>query len=383
MKTDAIIVGSGIIGMSLAIILSKNNKKTIIIEKNLSNNLNNRRVYALSEKTKSFFESISIWENISNINQLDEMSLYYRDYITDDVLSFKRIDSQKNIGYIGESNNIMKALIKKIEHDKNIKLYDNCSVDEISNHLNNLEITTTDKNTIKSKYLFSCDGSKSNIKKYLGLDNQYDYYDSKAKVFNIKHEKSNNNTATQIFLQSGPVAFLPLTLNESSMVVSIKNKFNSEEFSEDNICGFLEKITNNSFGKIELNSKILSFDLVGFDSESYISGNTVFVGDSAHSVHPLAGMGLNLGISDVIEIDEVIKGSSQIFGDKNFFSGYARKQKIVNKKARQQLKIIEKLYSLENNTIMQIIKFGMKNIQKSTFLKEKIIKHANNNLSIF
>ena len=47
MKTDAIIVGSGIIGMSLAIILSKNNKKTIIIEKNLSNNLNNRRVYAL------------------------------------------------------------------------------------------------------------------------------------------------------------------------------------------------------------------------------------------------------------------------------------------------------------------------------------------------
>ena len=52
MKTDAIIVGSGIIGMSLAIILSKNNKNTIIIEKNLSNNLNNRRVYALSEKTK-------------------------------------------------------------------------------------------------------------------------------------------------------------------------------------------------------------------------------------------------------------------------------------------------------------------------------------------
>ena len=383
MKTDAIIVGSGIIGMSLAIILSRNNKKTIIIEKNLSNNLNNRRVYALSEKTKSFFESISIWENISNINQLDEMSLYYRDYITDDVLSFKRIDSQKNIGYIGESNNIMKALIEKIEHDKNIKLYDNCSVDEISNHLNNLEIITTDKNTIKSKYLFSCDGSKSNIKKHLGLDNQYDYYDSKAKVFNIKHEKSNNNTATQIFLQSGPVAFLPLTLNESSMVVSIKNKFNYEEFSEDNICGFLEKITNNSFGKIELNSKILSFDLVGFDSESYISGNTVFVGDSAHSVHPLAGMGLNLGISDVIEIDKAIKGSHQIFGDKNFFSGYARKQKIVNKKARQQLKIIEKVYSLDNNAIMQIIKFGMKNIQKSTFLKEKIIKHANNNLSIF
>ncbi len=383
MKSDAVIVGSGIIGMSLAIILSRSNKKVIIIEKNLSNNLNNRRVYALSEKTKSFFKSISVWNNILDVNQLDNMNLYYRNYIIDNELSFKRIDSFKNIGYIAKSNNIMKALIEKIEQDKNITLYDNCSIDEINNQQNNIHIITTDKNIIKSKYLFSCEGSKSEIKKFLGIDNFYDDYDSKALVFNVKHDKSNKSTATQIFLQSGPVAFLPISFNESSMVVSIKNKFISEDFSEDNICGFLEKITNNAFGKIKLNSKILSFDLIGFDSESYINENTVFVGDSAHAVHPLAGMGLNLGISDVIEINEVILGSSQRFGDKSFFSSYARKQKIINKKARQQLKFIEKLYTVENKIIAKIINLGMKNIQKSSFLKEKIIKHANNNLSIF
>ena len=383
MKTDTIIVGSGIIGMSLANILSKNNKKVIIIEKNLSNNLKNRRVYALSEKTKSFFESISIWENIIGINQLDEMKLYYRDCILNDALSFKRIDFNKNIGYIAESNNIMKALVEKINQDENITLYDNCSINDITNKFNNIKIITTDEKIIEAKYLFSCEGLKSDIKKYLGIDNLYDDYDSKAKVFNIKHEQSNKRIATQIFLKSGPVAFLPISLNESSVVASIRNNFISDNFNEDNICSFLEKITNNALGKIELNSKILSFDLVGFDSESYKIGNTLFVGDSAHSVHPLAGMGLNLGISDVIEINEVIKGSSQIFGDKNFFSGYARKQKVINKKARQQLKIIERLYSSENKVIMKIINLGMKNIQKSSLLKEKIINHANNNLSIF
>ena len=68
MKADAVIVGSGIVGMSLAITLSRQNKKVIIIEKNFSNNLNNNRFYALSEKTKIFFENINIWNNIKNTN---------------------------------------------------------------------------------------------------------------------------------------------------------------------------------------------------------------------------------------------------------------------------------------------------------------------------
>ena len=66
MKADAVIVGSGIVGMSLAISLSRQNKKVIIIEKNFSKNLNNNRFYALSEKTRTFFENINIWNNIKN-----------------------------------------------------------------------------------------------------------------------------------------------------------------------------------------------------------------------------------------------------------------------------------------------------------------------------
>ena len=384
MDIDAIIVGSGIIGMTLALSLSKNNKKIVIIEKNLSNNLSSNRTYAISEKTKFFFEDISIWKNIENINELNEMHLYYREYNNDRIINFKKKYFQNKIGYIVQSNSISRVLADNIQKDKNITLYDNCTVKKINNFTDYIELSITNDKLIKSKYLFSCEGSRSNIKKTIGFENIYDNYNSKAIVFDIQHEKSNKNTAVQIFLESGPIAFLPITSNKSSMVVSVKNKFIAKkDFSEKNICGYLEKITKNNFGKIELNSDIVLFDLIGFDSESYKKGNIVFVGDSAHSVHPLAGMGLNLGISDIIEINKNIEKNLFKFGNKEFFSNYARKQKIVNKKARQQLKFIEKIYSIENTLTKKFINTAMKKIQKSDFLKEKIINHANNNISFF
>ena len=101
------------------------------------------------------------------------------------------------------------------------------------------------------------------------------------------------------------------------------------------------------------------------------------------SVHPLAGMGLNLGISDIIEIVNITNSNSLSFNNKNFYSKYARKQKIINKQARRQLKFIEKIYSMDNKLAESIIKNTMSAIQKSGFVKKKIIEHANNNLSFF
>jgi len=385
MKADAVIVGSGIVGMSLAISLSRQNKKVIIIEKNFSKNLNNNRFYALSEKTRTFFENINIWNNIENVNSLHEMHLYYRNFENRNMINFRRDDIQKkNIGYIAQSKEIMKALINEIEKDNNINLYDNCLIEKIDNHDMEIELSTDDKKNIISRYLFSCEGSKSNIKKIFGIKNIIDDYASKAMVFNIEHEKSNRNSAIQIFLETGPVAFLPISAYRSSMVISIKNRFGDREmFNNNNICSYLEKITNNNFGAIKADSKIITFNLVGFDSETYKHENIIFVGDSAHSVHPLAGMGLNLGISDVSAIDNTFANKKQIFEDKSFFSDYARNQKIINKQARQQLKLIEKAYSIENDIANKVINITMKSIEKSDFLKDGIIKYANNNISFF
>jgi len=384
MKTDIIIVGAGIVGMSLALALRGKNKKIIILEKNLENSLKINRVYSISERTKSFFQNIGIWNNIKDINNLSGMSIYYRDFSDKNMISFNRRENNIDIGYIAQSKNIMLALLEKLKKDKDINLLDNTEITKIDNINEKAIININKDESIEAEYIFSCEGSNSIIKKKLEIDNTYDDYDSKAIVFNIEHEILNNDIAHQIFLETGPVAFLPINENNFSMVVTIKNEFfNEEKFCESNICSFIQDISNSIFGKIKLTSKLMLFDLIGFDSETYKLNNVIFVGDSAHSVHPLAGMGLNLGISDIIEIMHIMINSKKSFSNKNYFSGYARKQKIINRKARQQLKFIEKIYSTENEISKKIIKIGMSSIEKSNYLKEKIIKHANNNLNFF
>ena len=383
MKVDFIIAGAGIIGMTTALALCRSGKKVTIIEKNLEKSVKINRVYTLSEKTKSFYEEIGLWTNIQEINNLEGMSIYYRNLEKNNILSFSR-KNNNNVGYIAKSKNIILALKEKLEKYKNFSLMDKCIISNMEEIENGLRIKTDTNIEIEGKYLISCEGANSKIKKDIGIKNIYDDYKSRALVFNIQHKISNNNIAFQIFLESGPVAFLPINNNNFSMVVSVKNKFSSDEnFSKENICSYLERISSSSFGKIKLTSEISSFNLMGFDSEKYKLNNILFVGDSAHGIHPLAGMGLNLGVSDIIEIMKTIDSKSKIAGSKNFFSAYARRQKIINKNARQQLKFIEKIYSIENNVVKNIIQITMKNIQKSNYIKSAIVKHANNNLNFF
>ena len=382
MKVDFIIVGAGIIGMTMALALCRSGKKVAIIERNLEKSLKINRVYTLSEKTKLFYQEIGLWDDILEINNLDGMSIYYRNLEKNNIISFSR--NNNNIGYIVQSKNIILALKETLGKYKNFSLIDKSMVNNIEEFENSVKIKTDNNIEIEGKYLISCEGSNSKIKKDINIKNTYDDYKSIALVFNIEHKISNKNIAFQIFMESGPIAFLPIDNNNFSMVVSVKNKFASDEnFSKENICNYLEIISSGKFGKIQVKGEIAAFNLMGFDSEKYKLNNILFVGDSAHGIHPLAGMGLNLGVSDIIEIMKTIDSKDKIVGSKNFFSAYARRQKIINKNARQQLKFIEKIYSIENSVVKNIIKITMQNIQKSNYIKSAIVKHANNNLNFF
>ena len=383
MRVDFIIVGAGIIGMTMALALCRSGKKVAIIERNLEKSLKINRVYTLSEKTKLFYEEISLWDDIIEINNLDGMSIYYRSLEKKNIISFSR-NNNNNIGYIAQSKNIILALKEALSKYKNFSLVDKSMINNMEEFENSVKIKTDKNMEIEGKYLISCEGSNSKIKKDINIKNTYDDYKSIALVFNIEHKIPNNNIAFQIFLESGPIAFLPIDNNNFSMVVSVKNKFASDgNFSKENICNYLEIISRGKFGKIQVKGEIAAFNLMGFDSEKYKLNNIIFVGDSAHGIHPLAGMGLNLGVSDIIEIMKTVDSKSKITGSKNFFSAYARRQKIINKNARQQLKFIERIYSIENSVVKNIIKITMQNIQKSNYIKSAIVKHANNNLNFF
>ena len=383
MKKDVIIVGAGIIGMSLALSLSKKNKRILLLEKDLKRSHLINRIYSISNKSKDFFKELNIWSRLNCINDINKMSLFYRNFHDKNNLSFYS-ETQK-IGYIAQSVDITNALLKQVTADKNIELIDKVNLKNvIERDENSFELESSESGIYKADYIFSCEGSNSFLKDQLNIKNSIKDYDSKALVFSVQHENSNDNSAYQVFLESGPIAFLPVSNNEFSMVISVKNKFyDSSLYCKENLPNYLNEVTNGFFGKMNIPEDIINFGLFGYNLDNYKHKNILFVGDSAHSVHPLAGMGLNLGLSDIIEIIKAFEINTYKYGHYKFFDKYIRKQKIVNSQAIKQLELIEKFYAFENSFIGNLLIYGMSVINKNNFLKKNITNHANQNLSFF
>ena len=383
MKKDVIIVGAGIIGMSLALSLSKKNKRVLLLEKDLKRSHLINRIYSISNKSKDFFKELNIWSGLNYINDINKMKLFYRNFHDRNNLSFYS-ETQK-IGYIAQSVDITNALLKQVTADKNIELIDKVNLKNvIERDENSFELESSESGIYKADYIFSCEGSNSFLKDQLNIKNSIKDYDSKALVFSVQHENSNDNSAYQVFLESGPIAFLPVRNNEFSMVISIKNKFYDPSlYCKENLPNYLNEVTNGFFGKMNIPEDIINFGLFGYNLDNYKYKNILFVGDSAHSVHPLAGMGLNLGLSDIIEIIKAFEINTYKYGHYKFFDKYIRKQKIVNSQAIKQLELIEKFYAFENSFIGNLLIYGMSVINKNNFLKKNITNHANQNLSFF
>ena len=383
MKKDVIIVGAGIIGMSLALSLSKKNKRVLLLEKDLKRSHLINRIYSISNKSKDFFKELNIWSGLNCINDINKMKLFYRNFHDKNNLSF--YSEKQKIGYIAQSVDITNALLKQVTADKNIELIDKVNLKNvIERDENSFELESSESGIYKADYIFSCEGSNSFLKDQLNIKNSIKDYDSKALVFSVQHENSNDNSAYQVFLESGPIAFLPVSNNEFSMVISVKNKFyDSSLYCKENLPNYLNEVTNGFFGKMNIPEDIINFGLFGYNLDNYKHKNILFVGDSAHSVHPLAGMGLNLGLSDIIEIIKAFEINTYKYGHYKFFDKYIRKQKIVNSQAIQQLELIEKFYAFENSFIGNLLIYGMSVINKSNFLKKNITNHANQNLSFF
>ncbi len=117
----------------------------------------------------------------------------------------------------------------------------------------------------------------------------------------IKHEKILNNVATQIFTRRGPLAFLPISDDSTSVVYSINN----ENSNKENI----DKLINhyNSKYKIKKIEKINFFELKALSLRSYYQNNILAFGDLLHRIHPLAGQGFNMTIRDIENLVEIIK----------------------------------------------------------------------------
>ena len=350
------IFGNGLTSLSLAKFLVNkgifvdifSNQKNLYLDKN--------RTIGLSKKNIDFFnlEILNIKKFLWDIKQIE---IYSENLKSEKILNFEN------------DNHVLFSMIKNFQLQKELssKLRKNklCHFKKILNY--------EDLNLKKYNLIVNCDSGNQIAKKFFfkKLDKNYDSF---AHTLIIKHKKIKNNVATQIFTQKGPLAFLPLSETETSIVYSVKGEKNID----------LKKLVEKYNFKYEifLFEKSASFKLKSSNLRSYYHGNILAFGDLLHRIHPLAGQGFNMNIRDIKVLCELIKFRIEngLELDKSICNDFEKKTKHKNYLFSSGIDFVYEFFNLESKMNNNILSKSIQLIGKNKSLIKSFEKIANNGL---
>jgi 2-octaprenyl-6-methoxyphenol hydroxylase len=312
--TDILIVGGGLTGLMTAYTLSALKKEIIIVDKfDYSSKVSNLdfRTTAISEGSKEFFDQINIWKDLSEYAEKIKY-ICVNDRNKTRNINFQNLNTKSFLGYIINNNLIKQVLIKNLKNKKNIKVITNQSFVSLNNNNNSVDTFFSDYK-INSSFLVAADGKKSSIRNKLKLPIFKKKYTHKAIVINFHHTKDHKNTAHELFFKSGPLAILPMKkikkfLFSSSVIWSNENSFisNLAKVNKNFLKLILQEKISSQVGSIEEIVSTQIFDLSAHLNYKFYDKRLVFIGDSAHSIHPIAGQGWNLGVRDIKNCYQVL-----------------------------------------------------------------------------
>lgn len=372
------ISGGGIIGNYISLRLNQNSIESVVIEKSknkISANKNIRTV-TLNPYSKKLLDDVGIkipYAKIKKINVFDGEGTGSIDFSSDEI-------NEENLSFVVYFNDLEDALkrnvLKTTFFETEIKNFK-------ENNNGKCEITLSNDKPINSIFLAGCDGRNSNVAKLASLKPVTSNYEQTAITFTASANLKNPYTAYQIFSERGIFAIMPLPSSTDqsfyTIVWSVDNlqieEQSIEDFIKENISYFEKKLKAN----IKVNSDILSFSLSNHHFENYVTGSLVLIGDAAHSIHPLAGQGINLGFADADAFCEEITNAYQakINIDKHLvLKRYEIRRKNMNLLMLKSMDFFVNLFKSNNLYIKLLRNFGLSRVNKTQFLKKFFINHA-------
>ena len=351
------ILGNGLTSLTLAQTLANQGIRVDILSDEKIKKYNKIQTLGISKTNIDFFNT-----NILNIKNLlwniDNIEVYSENLNNDKILNFK--NDNKRLFSIVRNFDLHKFLFSNLNKNKLIKFKK-----KINYH-----------NLMKKDYslIFNCDLQNSISKKffYKKINKNYNSF---AHVTTFNHKKlSNNNVAYQVFTKKGPIAFLPISSIETSIVYSVKGKkkINLEE---------LIKKYNNKYEIFKIN-KIFSFELKSSNLRSYYKENIIAFGDLLHRLHPLAGQGFNMTIRDIKELHKLIEFKKEhgLNLDTSICSDFEKNTKNKNFLFSSGVDFIYEFFNLENKLNNNTLSKSIKLLGKNKIVNNLFTKLADNGI---
>ncbi len=387
---DLIIIGSGVVGLTTALAMAKNTSLSIaVLEENENkpvwhqNTTYHHRVSALSLASKYIFSHLGVWASI----EAKRISPYLKMQVWDELGSGQiQFDSQalnqEALGYIIEDNVMRSSLFEKASQFSQLAIIQPCKLNALTQRDRLVELVTEDGQRFTTSLLIAADGAHSWVRRQAPFELTTYPYHQTAIVATVTTERAHQHMARQQFLSTGPLAFLPLSIeNQCSIVWSAEDHYANELLmqSEDAFSNGLMKWFSPIFGKIQLASERYHFPLSMRHATTYVKDKVVLVGDAAHTLHPLAGQGLNLGMLDAACLAEgMIKAINlnRSFAGNDVLRRYERWRKADNLIMLKAVGLLKKGFSNANPALRYVRNAALRFVDQHRLIKHTLAEYA-------
>ena len=384
MQYDVIIAGGGMVGSTLACLLGQAGKRVAVLEAHepppfQPDDAYDLRVSAISRASQRALNEAGAWQGVVARRARPYEAMFVWDGTGDGQIRFDSADlGEADLGHIVENRIIQLALLEQIRKLDTVDLYCPSKLANFSIDQQQVSVKLDTSEQLSAHLLVGADGAQSKVRELAGIYLKTEDYGQSGLVCVVKTELSHESTAWQRFMPTGPLAFLPLGDGSSSIVWTLPSdkadavlRLETDAFKEA-----LAQALDYRLGAITAVGARAAFPLRGRHAEPYVQERIALVGDAAHTIHPLAGQGVNLGIKDAAELAHQILNHPADCGSMQVLRAYERARKGENVVTQ---KTMEGFRLLFGNNLMPWQVFrnkGLNLVNGMNFLKYQIARQA-------
>ena len=384
-QCEIAIVGAGMVGLALAAALGRRGLSVALIDAQSFDALRQRardgRTSAIAAGSRAVLMRAGAWdalaakaEPILQIRVSDSdapLFLHYDHALLD----------EGPLGWIAENADIRDALIAVVRACDGIIALDGRSVDSLACEANGIEAVLSDGTCVRAPLAVAADGQNSPLRRAAGIECFAWRYDQASIACTVAHEHPHRGIAHEKFLPAGPFAILPMTGNRSSIVWTERAALVPEivKLPRADFTAALARRFGDFLGRLEVEGEIFTYPLALSHARRYTARRLALIGDAAHTIHPIAGQGFNLGLRDVAALEVALDEAFALgldLGGRNVLDAYEQARRFDNS---LMIALTDGLNRLFSNTIAPVKlarDLGLATVNRAPPLKRLFMRHA-------
>ncbi len=385
---DVIVVGGGMVGAAFACALLATDLRIAIVDHHplgAAWNEDERalRVCSLNRASRQFLDNLDVWSTMCDMRVSPFTKMHVWDYMGKGYIDF---DSDSvgyaELGHIVENDVTQHALLSKLSQAKQVTLLPSTELHSLRFTKDKAEVQTKQGDIFTASLVVGADGARSWVREQAHLPMTSWEYDQSAVITRIKTEYPHGKTAWQRFLPSGPLAFLPMEDPHESAVVWSTSPEEAERLmalDAELFCKALGLAFEFKLGAVSHAVSPLSFPLQMRHVKHYVKPQLALIGDAAHTIHPLAGQGANLGLMDAATLADVLQqglARNEPLGSYELLRRYERWRKGQTLAMIATMEAFKRLFSNSHPALVWLRNSGLQITDRLSFIKPCILRQA-------